>query len=170
MLKTARSIAMLSPLLFLTAPFSQAAQAQEPPQSIPVVVDPTVVTPGICGQIHGLSGRSVILPSGEFVRLVDYCTTVGTSITAVSFEGEEFWQAFLIAASPEALRYAESVGRDEVVSYGATICPVLNSGTSMQELREVQAEGDLPVAFDAAVNVAAVNTYCPQYQSQLGRN
>ncbi|MDX2213029.1 MAG: DUF732 domain-containing protein [Oculatellaceae cyanobacterium bins.114] len=159
-------------MLLLAAGFFQAAQAQQaqqPPQSIPVVVDPTVVTPGICGQIYGLSGRSVILPNGEFVRLVDYCTTVGTSITAVSPEGDEFWQAFLVAASPEAVRYAEAVGRDEVVAYGATICPVLNSGTSMQELRAVQSEGEVPIAFDAAVNVAAVNTYCPQHQSQLGR-
>lgn len=153
------------------AGFSQSAIAQETQetQEIPVVVEPSTVTPGICGQIYGLSGRSVILPSGEFLRLVDYCTVVGTSITAVSYEGEEFWQAFLAAANPEAQRYAEAAGRDEVVAYGATICPVLNSGTSLSELRQIQAEGDLPVAFDSAVNVAAINTYCPQHRLQVGR-
>lgn len=169
-----RSIAIFSPILVLTSGFVQSAQAQQPgetpsAQEIPIVVDPTAATPGICGQIYNLSGRSVILPSGEFLRMVDYCAAVRTSITTISPEGEEFWQAFLAAASPEALRYAEAAGRDDVVAYGSSICPVLESGTSMTELRQLQEEGGLPVAFDSAVNVAAVNTYCSQYRSSLGR-
>jgi Protein of unknown function (DUF732) len=168
-----RSIAIFSPILLLTSGFVQSAQAQQfgetPMLEIPVVVDSTAPTPGICGQIYNLSGRSTILPGGEFLRMVDYCAAVRTSITTVSPEGEEFWQAFLMVASPEALRYAEAAGRDDVVAYGSSICPVLESGTSMTELRQLQEEGGLPVAFDSAVNVAAVNTYCSQYRSSLGR-
>jgi Protein of unknown function (DUF732) len=56
-----------------------------------------------------------------------------------------------------------------VISYGETICPLLNEGKTMQQVRQIQVEGGLPASFDAAVNVAAINTYCPQHSPQIGR-
>jgi hypothetical protein len=162
-----RFIVTSAPVFGLLVGLAQAGQAQQvaPPRQ------PTAnpLTPGICGEVYELSGRSVVLPTGQLVRLEDYCVTRRAIATSTTGEGEEFWQAFLKSASPEAISFAQSAGRDPVVAYGATICPTLQNGATMQDLRKMQIDGGLPASFDAAVNVAAINTYCPQYQSSIGR-
>lgn len=168
MFKLLRSIAITSSFLLLTAGIAQTAQAQEtsePEQSIPAVLNS-----GVCGQVYGLTGRSVILPNGQFERLEDYCAlTEATIVTIAAVSGGDFWGAFLAVASPEAVDFARSAGRDDVVAYGETICPSLRGGGTMKDIRASQVRGGLPAAFDAAVNVAAINTYCPEYHAQIGR-
>jgi hypothetical protein len=101
--------------------------------------------------------------------LEDHCAVTESTIVPIAVENGDFWQAFLAVATPEAVEFARSAGRDDVVAYGATICPTLRDGGTMKDVRTLQLRGGLPAAFDAAVNVAAINTYCPEYQSQIGR-
>jgi hypothetical protein len=168
MLKLLRSIAITSPILLLSAGVVHAEQTQETPT--PQSNVSPLLNPGVCGQVYGLSGRSVILPGGEFQRLEDYCASVEATVVPIPVvQGGNFWQAFLAVASPEAVDFARAAGPDDVVAYGQTICPNLRGGGSMQDVRAEQIRGGLPASFDAAVNVAAINTYCPEYQAQIGR-
>jgi hypothetical protein len=128
----------------------------------------TQTTVGICG-LYYVSGRSVVDSSGRMVSLVDYCRVQVAAADAPGTEGEAFWQAFVAAASPRALEFAQSVGREKVIAYGSTICPYFQGGGTMQELRRTQSRGSIPVGFEAAVTVAAINTYCPEYRSEVAR-
>lgn len=128
---------------------------------------------GICG-IHYYSGLSIVDSRGRTVSVEEYCETLSLSPQAiVNFPTEEndlaFWQAFLVAASPTAMEFANAAGSAKVIEYGRTICPFLRSGNSMDDLRQKQAEGQTPPSFEAAVAVAAVNTYCTEYRPEIGR-
>lgn len=121
--------------------------------------------PGIC-QLHNYSGYLVVDETGNLVELGNYCQRqVARSTPQIS----RFWQAFEATANLRAIEVANQLGREEVVAYGTTICPFLEQGGSVQELRQIQSDGELPSDFEAAVMVAAINTYCPTYQSEIGR-
>lgn len=87
----------------------------------------------------------------------------------ILYPDQTFWQTFLTAASPEAIVFAQSVEQEAVLEYGQTICPSLDEGKTMDEVRATQIENGLPADFDAAVNVAAIHAYCPQHETQIGR-
>lgn len=127
---------------------------------------------GICG-LHYYSGLTVIDRTGQVVSLEEYCASLPSPtllIEAPPVDGATpFWQAFLRAASPAAVEFANSVGQPAVVTYGATICPYLQDGGSMQELRQIQSQSAIPQSFEVAVTIAAIHTYCPDYRSQIGR-
>lgn len=163
------AIALLTPLvipLSMTAPaYADRDRDDETPE----------LDFGICG-VGGYyySGLSVVDSRGQLVDVEAYCRSRSLSPdTLQNMPTEErdvaFWQAFLVAASPTALNFANAAGREKVVEYGQTICPFLQADNSMDELRATQAEGRTPPSFEAAVTVAAINTYCPNYRSELGR-
>jgi Protein of unknown function (DUF732) len=132
------------------------------------------VTPGIC-RLPFRAGRMVVTTNGQLMNLPDYCAQSQSNFSQpvtepVDLSSEsDFWQAFVTAASPSALEFAESIGQDKVTEYGTSICAALRDGQSLDELRQTQADGRTSVAFEAAVTVASVNTNCPEFRSQLGR-
>jgi hypothetical protein len=133
--------------------------------------DPT----GLC-DLPEIGGLWVNDLDGRLVRLEDLCRRLqperfaAERLTIVLEESEvEFWQSFLEVASPSAIEFANQMDRKDVVEYGKSVCISLNQGDNMETVRAVQIEGGLPSAFDAAVNVAAINTYCPVYRYQIGR-
>ncbi len=170
MLKTFRFVALLSSVVLSTVGMTFSAQAQNEATEVP----PDFL--GICG-ISNYSGRWIIDSSGRLIDLSEVCARrlaaqeaqEAVVVAVTSTDGNLFWQAFLNVASPEAIAFARNTGQPAVVEYGTTICPLLQTGNSMQDVRAIQLQGGLPPAFDAAVNVAAINTYCPQYQAQIGR-
>jgi hypothetical protein len=123
---------------------------------------------GICG-IGNISGRSIVARGGRLISLVDFCRQQSVPIAITDTEQAAFWQAFLEVASPRALQFVRSVDRQQVIDYAATVCPVLRQGSTLQQVREIQTQSNLPPTFDAAVNVAAIHTYCPEYTAQIGR-
>lgn len=120
-----------------------------------------------------LSGRSIVDAQGQLVSLVDFCREqqfqqqVETPVLGA--EAQAFWQNFLNVASIEAVAFSQTVNQQQVVDYAATVCPFLQNGGTLQQIRQIQLAGDLPVSFDAAVSVAAIYTYCPEFRSQIGR-
>jgi hypothetical protein len=136
--------------------------------------DPDAFNPGICG-LYNYSGSVVSTPAGQIVPLADYCTVQRAfyydeaAIADRESLDDQFWQTFLEAASPSALEFAQSAGKAEVVAYGQTICPFLQEGRSLTDLRQQQSSSGIPQSFEAAVTVAAIYSYCPAYQDQLGR-
>ncbi|MGF1498219.1 MAG: DUF732 domain-containing protein [Elainellaceae cyanobacterium] len=138
--------------------------------------DPT----GLC-LLGDLSGRWVEGASGRMMPLHEVCGRLpnGEGDAAAASEDPAadaadpaksmFWRAFLNAAGEEAIAFAEAIPVEDIVAYGTTICPMLEDGHTLQEVRTVQATSDLPASFDAAVNVAAIHTFCPQYATQIGR-
>ncbi|NEQ26263.1 MAG: hypothetical protein F6K28_45940 [Microcoleus sp. SIO2G3] len=134
-----------------------------------------VLTPdpyGICS-VGELGGRSIVNSAGQLVRLNEYCQQqvqiTEQQIPPPDPNENAFWQAFRAVASPAALEFSESIDRQQLIAYSTTICPFLASGGTMQQVRAVQVQSRLPAAFDAAVNVAAIHTYCPQFTNQIGR-
>jgi hypothetical protein len=153
--------------------FTLAQTASNPTSSPPNV-------PGVCGLNHR-SGYLVVDESGNLVDLVEYCrqrsdqveqlqqTQSDSSTDPHDSQSIAFWQAFEAGASPEAIVFANSLGSDEVFAYGSAICPFLEQGGSLRELRQIQGDGNLPTSFEVAVTVAAIDTYCPRFRSEIGR-
>jgi len=170
MLKIAYSLLLIGSMLVPFVGMAQPARSQAAADSDEEVqVVPVTGYLGVC-ELNTLSGLSVIdNETGEIRILADYCPTETATRLSLSEEGERFWRAFLDVASPRALEFASRANRQEVANYGATVCVVLNEGSTMQEVRQLQTQGGLPPSFDAAVNVAAINTYCPQYRAEIGR-
>ena len=119
---------------------------------------------GLCG-LYNLSGYSAVNAAGVLVNLTQYCQQQQMQEAAIA----PFWQAFVAAASQKTVAYAQGLGQQEVAAYGTTICPFLENGGTLDQLRQIQGSGELASGFEAAVVVAAVNTYCPTYQSEIGR-
>jgi hypothetical protein len=166
---TIRAIALIVPALLVGWSMTLPAHADE--DEAAEAVEPAL---GICG-LYFYPGLTVIDANGQVIALADYCSNRALYQNAVivpSANGsrdDAFWRAFLIAASPTARQFAESVGREKVVDYGETICPFLLDGGSIDRLRTVQSDRQIPPSFEAAVTVAAINTHCPQYSSSIGR-
>ena len=146
-------------------------------ESSPISPNPTHSVGYVSGLCHldesSISGRWVNNGTGTLVPLATVCDAQSpgqTSLEAnVSMEEATFWRAFVTAASPEALRIATEMEAGAIAAYGQTICTVLQRGTSMDDVRLTQMDGDFPAAFDAAVNVAAIHTYCPEQATEIGR-
>ncbi|MEM9218396.1 MAG: hypothetical protein AAGD25_29155 [Cyanobacteria bacterium P01_F01_bin.150] len=156
--------AVVSPAALAQSPQNASANAQRQSPNYP---------PGLCylGQ-RDMSGSWVNDGTGKLVRLEDLCqVAIQHHETMMDIHPVEtaFWQAFTVAASPDALGFANDAGVEEVITYGQTICPSLYELGTMDELRVVQAQGGLPASFDAAVNVAAIHTYCPDKARSIGR-
>jgi hypothetical protein len=140
----------------------------------------TLNVPGICG-LNQRSGYLVVNEAGNLVDLVDYCRQQANQVEQIQRTQQMqqmqqtdprsalFWQAFEAGASPEAIVVANSLGSDEVFAYGSAICPFLEQGGSLRELRQIQGDGNLPTSFEVAVTVAAIDTYCPRFRSEVGR-
>ncbi|WP_416666437.1 hypothetical protein [Egbenema bharatensis] len=127
---------------------------------------------GVCG-LNNRSGYLIVDEAGNLVDLVDYCrrhqNQLESRILPSTPGSSAFWQAFEASASPEAIVVADSLGAEEVVAYASTICPFLEQGGSLPELRQIQGDGHLPTSFEVAVTYAAINTYCPAFRSEIGR-
>jgi hypothetical protein len=150
----------LSFVAVLGLPLSIAALAR-PALAQEFAHDPS----GLCN-LHNLSGYAVVDASGNLVMLPRYCQT----LQAIEASGENpFWQAFLAAADREAVAFAYTLGQKQVITYGGTICPFLQDGGSLDELRQIQSGGELPPSFEVAITLAAIHTHCPTYQSEIGR-
>jgi hypothetical protein len=128
---------------------------------------------GVCG-LNNRSGYLIVDESGNLVDLVDYCRRyqdqLESRISPSDPGSSSFWQAFEASASPEAIVVANSLGSEEVIAYASTICPFLEQGGSLPELRQIQGDGHLPTSFEVAVTFAAINTYCPAFRSEMGRS
>lgn len=131
-----------------------------------IAQDASLQATGICG-LYNHSGYLVVNEAGQLVNVVDYCQEQRAHRTPSG--SSAFWRAFDATANSEARAVATTLGSDEVVSYGTTICPFLEQGGTLQELRQIQLDGDLPSSFETAVTVAAIQSYCPSYRSELGR-
>lgn len=141
-------------------------------QSIAEEVSPVNYPPGLCYQgQRDISGSWVNDGTGQLVPLPSLCEVAiqHRENTRIPPEDTEFWHAFLTAASPEALEFANTAGVESVTTYGQTICPSLTELGTMNELRMLQVQGGLPASFDAAINVAAIHTYCPGKTRSIGR-
>lgn len=128
--------------------------------------------PGLCYQgQQDISGSWVNDGTGTLVPLSTLCELAIQYQETIDMPPVEtaFWQAFVTAASPEALDFASTASVEDVIAYGQTICPSLRDLGTMDELRVVQAQGGLPASFDAAINVAAIHTYCPEKARSIGR-
>lgn len=121
--------------------------------------------PGICS-VYRQAGYLIVDETGNLVALTDYCRHQEDLLPTHT---NRFWQAFTETADQEALDIANTLTPEEVVSYGSSICPFLEQGGTLQDLRSLQGDGDLPSGFEVAVTVAAIHAYCPTYRSQLGR-
>jgi hypothetical protein len=120
---------------------------------------------GVCS-LYNLSGYTTIDTHGNLISLTEYCQ--GLSNTS-ELRSNQFWNYFVDIADEDAINYANTYGRKELTAYGNTICPFLKNGGTLEELRQVQGDIQLPPTFDAAVTIAAIQTYCPTYQAELGR-
>lgn len=130
-----------------------ADEAEQPPP-----FDPTA--PGVC-RLYNLSGHFALDAAGDVLPLHSYCREQQN--WAWYLPGE-FWQEFRQVASPETLTYVQTLDRDKVEAYAQAICPFLKSGATAADLSRLQADQQFPPAFEQAVTVAAVQTYCPEYQ------
>lgn len=137
---------------------SQTAAAEtEPPSEF------RLGTPGIC-RFYNLSGYLALAADGQLVPLEPYCEQ---QYNWAWYEESKFWRRFRDAATGETLAFAQTLNRHEIESYALTICPFLDDGGTLPELRQIQSDNDLPPEFEQAVTVAAVRTYCRQYRKQL---
>lgn len=169
MLNLLRPLVLLSPMLLLTTiaatVFASPAHADDDEIALPI--DPLYP----CGVVYR-SGHWVVNSAGEMVNLDEICTqrqAAQRAVQVVETDGDAFLQAFYDVASTEAIAFANSAGTTSVIEYGSTICPLLQTGNTMADIRRTQVRNGLPASFDGAVNVAAINTYCPGYQSEIGR-
>ncbi|HEY9639789.1 MAG TPA: DUF732 domain-containing protein [Coleofasciculaceae cyanobacterium] len=119
---------------------------------------------GVC-RLYNLSGYSAINADGTLINLTRYCQQQQVQRST----NYPFWQSFLAVADQKTVDYAQTLGQQEVTAYGSTICPFLQNGGTLEQLRQIQVSGELPSGFEVAVAVAAINTYCPTYQSEIGR-
>jgi hypothetical protein len=131
------------------------------------------VATGICG-LYNHSGYLVVNETGNLVDMVEYCQQQrehqqSQANAQRSPLASEFWRTFAATANAEAQQVATTLGPEEVMAYGTTICPFLQQGGTLPELRQIQTDGNLPSNFETAVTVAAIYTYCPSYRSELGR-
>lgn len=165
-----RLLSVVGVSLAVVAGSATATYADEEDFEVQLRPDPT----GLC-VLPELGGMWVNDSTGQIVQLEDLCEAllperfIGVSTTELSELEIAFWEAFLEVASREAITFANQVDHQDVVDYGKSVCLSLEQGDTMTDVRKVQIEGGLPPAFDAAVNVAAINTYCPGYQYQIGR-
>jgi hypothetical protein len=120
-------------------------------------------TPGVC-RLYNLSGYLAIAADGQLVTLKPYCQQ---QRNWVWYEEGRFWSQFRDTATAETMAFAQTLDRHEIEAYALTICPFLQDGGTLPELRQIQADDRLPPEFEQAVTVAAVRTYCRQYRSQL---
>lgn len=168
LLKFTRPLVLLTAMLTLiglAAPVQ--ADDDEEPEQLRLIQDFL----GVCGY-YDLSGRWITGEDGEIIELEELCLARRASISAAiatNTLSDPFWDAFQDVASPTALAFAEDLERQDVLEYGATVCPLLESGNTMQDVRAIQVRGGLPASFDAAINVAAINVYCPEYRDYIGR-
>jgi hypothetical protein len=123
---------------------------------------------GICG-VDRLTGRSVVDASGRVVPLVEYCQQEATARRSLGVDGDRFLETFTTVASPDALAFSQTLDPQLLVEYGTTICPFLAGGGSMREVRLIQRDGLMPTNVEAAITVAAIHTYCPEFVSRIGR-
>ncbi|MCU0565868.1 MAG: DUF732 domain-containing protein [Oculatellaceae cyanobacterium Prado106] len=154
--------ALIGAALLLPLAFPQLLGAQEAPEGDRL---------GVCN-LYNLSGYAAIDSNGEIVNLMDYCHNFRQNQSEeVALRNEQrFWENFVLAADQGAIAFAETLGQEQVLAYGNTVCPFLKGGGSLGELRQVQADQDLPPRFDVAVTVAAIHTYCPRYGSEIGQS
>lgn len=156
----------------VVCPRTLAQSSANPSGNDQLQPSPINYPPGLCYQgQRDLSGSWVNDGTGNLVPLTTLCNVALQHHEPIIIPPveTEFWQAFVTAASPDALEFANEAEVDDVVAYGQTICPSLNELGTMHELRMAQAEGGLPASFDAAVNVAAIHTYCPEKTRSIGR-
>ncbi|MEM9449837.1 MAG: DUF732 domain-containing protein [Cyanobacteria bacterium P01_E01_bin.6] len=132
---------------------------------------------GLCSMVSTQPGRWVTDGFAGMLPLDEVCTfqddvnrdgALSDSQLRARFD-EQFWQMFLQAASPEAIAFSQGVEQSAVIEYGRTICPLLNDGITMDDVRTTQRQSGLPADFDAAVNVSAIHIYCPEHDRQIGR-
>jgi hypothetical protein len=116
--------------------------------------------------LHNLSGYSAIDAAGNLINLSQYCQSQQQMAQP---NRAPFWQAFLTAADPQAIAYARTLDQEAVFAYSSTICPFLENGGTVNQLRQIQT-GSLPSGFEVAVTIAAIQTHCPSYQSEFGRS
>lgn len=150
--KIPRSIVLLGIVVISTAVFPPLLAAQEFAQD----------RLGIC-PLYNLSGYSTIDVSGNLINLTEYCQ--GLSNTS-EIRSDHFWKNFVEVADDEAIAYANTYGRSEVIAYGNIICPFLRNGGTLEELRQVQSDHPFPPTFNMAITTAATQTYCPTYQAK----
>lgn len=154
-----KAVYLLTGLFLPIAVFTSPATAQ----------DTSLQATGICG-LYNHSGYLVVNEAGQLVNVVDYCQNQqAQQAQQTPPENSAFWRAFATTASSEARAVATTLGSDEVIAYSTTICPFLDQGGTLQELRQIQLDGELPSGFETAVTVAAIQAYCPAHRSQLGR-
>jgi Protein of unknown function (DUF732) len=115
---------------------------------------------------YNASGYMIVDPYGRLVNLRDYCNT--QKAEGSPQQSQSFWEQFVKWADADAIAFANNLDRQDVVAYGATICPFLQNGGSLSDLRQLQADAQLPTGFESAITAAAVNTYCPGYRSAVG--
>ena len=137
-----------------TTPRTHQAEPDYPPGTL-----------GIC-RMAPLTGRVAIDHSGNLLVLSDYCRSQHDQLDD---QAEHFWQNFIKSAGSEAIDFAHTLDRQSVVAYGTTICPFLENGGTLPELRQLQSDTRLPSTFETAVTLAAIYTYCPAYRSEIGR-
>jgi hypothetical protein len=134
------------------------------------------IATGICG-LYNHSGYLVVDEAGNLVDIAEYCQRQADRQLHTNLPNDpqlaavasEFWRTFEMTASAEAQQMAAELGRDEVLAYGATICPFLQQGGTLRELRQIQTDGNLPSSFETAVTVAAIYSQCPAHRAELGR-
>ncbi|HEY9700260.1 MAG TPA: hypothetical protein V6D10_23600 [Trichocoleus sp.] len=157
-------------IIALTVPFQpQLAAAREQMAPVaPPARDEAAYPPGTLGICHlaPLAGRVAVDSSGNLLVLSDYCRSQHDQLDA---QAEQFWQRFVANANAETMTFARTLDRQSVVTYSTTICPFLENGGTLSELRQLQADNHLPVAFEVAITLAAIHTYCPAYRSEIGR-
>ncbi len=90
-------------------------------------------------------------------------------VTASGVLDEQFWAIFsgIGADYPRVLESARSVEPATIVSYARMICPTVQAHGSLQVVLRQQAASDVPASLLAAINVAAINAYCPEHSWML---
>jgi hypothetical protein len=116
---------------------------------------------------YNASGYMIVDPNGRLINLQDYCNSQRTD--GSSQQSQSFWEQFVRWADADAIAFANNLDRQDVVAYGATICPFLQNGGSLADLQQMQADSQLPTGFESAITAAAVDTYCPSYRSAVGQ-
>lgn len=119
-------------------------------------------TLGVC-RLYNLSGYQVIDALGQLVPLGEYCAQ---RRNWVAVEDGKFWQAFREAASDEVIAFTRTLSRESVYAYGTAICPFLQEGGTVQALRQLHRDQQLPAAFEEAILTAAITTYCPRLRQR----
>lgn len=132
------------------------SSAAEPPEFNPG-------TPGIC-RFYNLSGYMALDADGQLVALKPHCQQ---QRNWAWYEESRFWRRFRDAATGETITFAQTLDRHQIEAYAQSICPFLEDGGTLPELRQIQTDDRLPTEFEHAITIAAIRTYCRQYRSQL---